>query len=480
MFCSRPFLLIVLLCLSSQKILGDIRQFILGGTTLAALGWGCATYYKKLKLEEYLNQLYKEHKDITTKLTQEIALMHSESELLEKDQEFLAFVAKQVDNLEREYGCEYKSLVTRSIVEEDTVPLLGAVRERVTRSTVEFDSFERTIKSEKDKIDTLKSQLEVKMIEWSTKENREQYNAQGQKLLAHLESLITFFSTFLYTMQQQSTIIKLELLLDKEFKESYAFEINLKPEEYGQKLYEHIHTLFSDVQHQFPYVLYADKLKQDRATLRKYLQELKDFKAVPYQKEHLNYAKELDIILKNILDYVVTCDKYAQEKMRKPQFDLENEKQQIELRERQGKIQLDIQERQAVIEKGKREYEAQFQKELNKAQQLANQKAEIERSKKELELKEQEIGLEWAKLKEGEKLKEALEKNNALWQEQCRKVQSQYEREKETVTKLQTEHADLKKSIAQLGQNLQNNLNANRQIDKEQLRVHATSLLSLA
>ena len=472
-------LLVIALCIPFNSLYSISKSScFFSATTLAAATWGCIEYYKKKKLEDYFGRLYTEHKASTVQLQDRIKRLQNDSDQLQKDQEFLASIGVYVQMVEQEYACELQLLVNRSYENTTLESLLNTVKNRITRSYDSPDSIEKVIINEQEKITAYKQQLEVKMLEWSAKEKREPYIMQGQKLSAHLDALSAFFTTFFLTLERQTSFIKLELLLGNDFLETYALERSIPLEEYNQKLDKHIRALYSEIEYQFPYVTYVEKLKKDRAILKKMLSTLTDFKPLPFQQEVIENAHKLDKTLQEVLEFIVITDAYAQEKQRKPHFDYQREQQQFELHEKQERLSVEVQEKHVRIEGEKRDNEVKLQKELNKVQALANQKADIERHAKELNLKEQEIELEWAKLKEGEKFKEVLHKNTAFWQHRCQKLQTQHDEVTQKHTELQSQMLEIKKQAAESLQSLETVLHAS---DKETAHEYTEKLrVSLA
>ncbi len=471
--------LVITLCIPSPLLHAVSKgAYFFGATTLATAVWGCMEYYKKKKLEDYFGRVYTEHKASTAQLYECIDKLQNESHQLQKDQEFLSSIGVYIQMLEQEYACELQLLVSRSHENAVLENFLSTVKGRITRSRNSLDSIEKVIVKEQEKISAYKHQLEVKLLEWEAKEKREPYVIQGQKLGAHLDALSAFFTTFYLTLERQTSFIKLELLLGKEFLETYAFERSISSDEYNQKLDKHIRTFYSDIEYQFPYVTYVERLKKDRAAVKQALTGLTDFKPLPFQQQAIEHAYQLDKTLQEVLEYIVTTDTYAQEKQRKPHFDHQRDQERLELHERQERLSLEVSEKHSHIEEEKRGGEIKLQKELNKAQTIANQKAEIEKQKKELEVKERKLEFEWAKLKEGEKFKETLHKNTVFWEQRCLKLQTQHEEITRKHTELQSQLSEVKKQAAQSLQSLESVLSTS---DKESAHEYTEKLrMSLA
>jgi hypothetical protein len=409
----------ILISSFKQTIAVSLESYLFGSTTVAVAAWGCYQLYKKSKIEEQLHQMYAEHKVTSLKLQEQIADLSNETEQLQKDQEFLAEVGTYGATLEREYASELQ------LRTEDDIELLAhSLKDRMLHTSQQ--SIEQKIREAREKMAYYKHRLEAKIVHWSSKEKREFYCSKAQKLIAHLDILSVFLNTLNLTMQQYSDFIHLELLLAAH-NGYYALEKSMSQDEYEHNLDKHIRSLYSDVQYQFPYLMYVERLKKDRQELQERLARAAYRKSLSSQKDIIEQAQQLDTLFKDLLEFVVTTQAYTEEKQRKPHFDYQLERQRLELKEKQDRTALELKEKQARLEEEKKMNEVKLQKELNKSQELSIQKAEIERIRKELEIKEQEISLEWARLKEGEKIKDALRKNDSLWENKWLRFRKEHE-----------------------------------------------------
>lgn len=339
------------------------------------------------------------------------------------DQKFLSSVAVHIKNSEFEYGqlascldLKSKLLIFKSLIQKNNLSV--------------FD-FVNTVKTSYDKTLKFKNTLELKINDWQ-QEDKHKFLSAADDCLPKLNMLINALREIYRVVDQQKNYLELLILLDRNFGQTYATEIAISkkfaPEDidYSRALDKHISMQYSEAGHQFPYLMYAEKIKRDINSIKNILEQLNITALEDFQMQVKSDAKYILSILTRILENIVITDRYIDEKNKKPEFDKQARILEATLHEKQERLNAELRERQARIEKEKRITETKLQEERNRAQHLANQQAEIERAHYQLVVQEKAANLEWARIRDGATIKDAVAINNNNWQNKIDSLNSDY------------------------------------------------------
>ena len=432
-----------------QAFIFDIHKTAYVMTTVAGVAatWALVERVKKNKMSHQLS-----------KLSAEIEKFKNEQFALEQERNLLVSANKYLEFVFEEYEHEY------ALFQNNNVPYLESLLDLIHIRLSKVNNYEDLKKIFVKNFEaalSYKNQLDLKMLEWNTKAEKQKYIEQTSKLIDSLDLVISFLKNLKVIYEQQIDFIKLKSL-EKNYDQKYAQEINIgksylneidKIEENdttSQIIDRHIRSLYSQASEQFPYLLYGAKLKEDVDKLRKALSGFDNFKVQPFQEKVIFNVRTINRILETIFKYVVTTSKYEIEKRNKPEFDRKEQLLQAKLRERQERLNAELRERQAKLEQERYLIQAKLQEEKNIAQNLANQKAELELAHKNLEVREREMALELARIRDGETLKDAIAKNDRQWLSKYKSLEDDYKKIIKKASDLAAQIERTKKELSDL------------------------------
>lgn len=459
-----------------KKTVSDNSLYILGSVSGATFTWALIERFKKNKATQDIK-----------KLKLEVDRYRSEKDSLEKDQNLLKDIALYFDKLDQEYKQDMnfydlnkfdlesfinklksnikeanKKLNSHSVSPVDIQKLQETCNVEIRDKNTYFLGL--TVLSINEIISNLlnyKEKLNVKLPEWNSKENRKMYLNNAQVLTGRLGYYLAFFEFLSKKLNIHEKYIFLKLVLDNNYENKYSKEIELfnsanNLSYYEKSLDNHILSLYSQVQIQFPYLEYAQKLSGDRNYLKLSLDKISNYKPLPFEEDTFKRAEFLDRVLKTTFDFVVTTEKYLNEKSRKPEFDKQEEQRKFELKQKEERLKVELKEKEAKIEKERQAAQAILEKEQNKAKELANKEAELKKAQKELEVREKEINLSWARIREGDSIRE----NDRFWQRKIDELNSKYNKAlrdyNDSRSEVERVKSDYKNQISDLNSQVRN------------------------
>lgn len=434
--------------------------YVLASVTGITLTWALIERYKKNNAKFDLNKVSQEVKQ----LVQEVDNYKKEKYQLEEEEHFLFNVSQFINNIEIDYKNEYIHWKSKSKDKNEySYHLFNDLLEKIQLKTnLSLDKIITKISEDKEKTSIFLEQLRIKLYSWKVKENRIHFVEKAKFIEEKLEYMNKFLNEYYQAVLEQKNFIELGILLQINYEKKYSKEFEIVKISnlalFKSELDKHIRVVGSKSNEQFPYFYYVQMLNSDKMKFEKFLENIVYVKVLPFQTCYIEKAKEIYDLLNKLLTAIVTTSTYIDEKEKKPIFDREQIRLNAELREKEMRLQAELKEKQAQIENQKKMIETKLLFEKNREQELANQKAKIEKDRKELELKEKQMMVDLAKIRDGETVKEALKQNDRKWQQTIDNLQSKYsaavrdlnnlsEEHKKEVSKLKCELSDLKAQL---------------------------------
>lgn len=403
-------------------------------STAATSAWGYYEHYKKNKIKFELDNL----KNDESKL-------QSSQAVLETIEVFNAKIRHDYQELGGSIG----------IYSVDIEQIINFVKNHISIDKKDIfhnlNSLQDQIKEDLNKSIKFKNELELRIIEWNN-DLRAQHIAMAKVSISTLNGQIYWLQSIYDAFCQEKEYIKLELIIRKNYDQKYDKELKImefvsSKDTFQKKLDQHIKAIYSESEHQFPYLSYGEKLKRDLSIIQNSLNNIPDVKLLPFQQETIEKAKQLYYVLSNILEYLVITNKYMEEKDKKPEYDRQQANFKQQLKEKQERLEAELREKQAKIDRENMTVQAKLLDEQNRAHHLANQEAEINRQRKQLEVREREISLELSRIQSGQIINDAIKNNDKDWQKRMDREQLEYTK---TLNKLENDLSILKKLIKDL------------------------------
>jgi hypothetical protein len=447
----------------------------------AATLWALVERSKKNTLNQLLGNTQQSHQVQLDHITQNntIAINKLQSELdryrsevvqLEQDQALLASIGDYIASIEQRYEEQIKLTQNKSDQRDYLERIFALLHVQSKQTSIE--SVERSLKKDLEVGLGYKYQLEIKLLEWHAHQVRQEYSERGVVIVSKLKLLTAFLQELLVTLEEQRSVIILVGILERNYNQEYAQEIqffqsNLSDKDWYHMLDKHIRKQYCDVNAQFPYLAYAKKIQMDREQLKNTLSTLANFKPLPFQTDILARAHELDTMLKTTFDHVVTSDAYSQEKKNKPECDRKEQRFQAELQEKRERLQAELKEKQERLEQEKYGIEIKLKEERNRTQQLMNEHAQLEHARRQMDVREQEMRLELVRMRDGETIKEALRKNNREWQKNYDNLKRDYDTLMKKKAELQERLTALEREYTDTNARIKNTYSAEQHLRQE-------------
>lgn len=380
---------------------------------------------------------YSEHTN-KQRLQIELDKLNSERFQVEQDEQFLAQVGEYSSEIEREYTQEIHLLKAYSMhLSNDTIDALLKIMQARLRITQTYSVLATKLEQQRDKAIAYQKELEIKLLSWHNNQNKQKYIEHIQeKLLPRVNALALFLQSLYAVLLEQKSFIELNTVLAQDYERLYDRELVMYEHKdtdvFARNLETHVRVLYARIEEQFPFLSYADAVKKDVSILKhaveklSYMQNLTSYQALLKKR-----ADQIIQILDYVLHTIVNTEFYTEEKRRKPEYDLQQQRLQAELRERQARIEND-----------KRLTEAKILKQKNKTQELIVKQAENERARKELEIRDQNIRLELARIRDGQTVREAVAQKHKEWQDYTERTTKDHEQQLITIRN-DLEHAKI-------------------------------------
>ncbi|MBA3953823.1 hypothetical protein H0X48_00680 [Candidatus Dependentiae bacterium] len=392
---------------------------------IATVATTCAVteYFNKRKLRARLERDIQAYKAQTQKVNKELELIKSEEYKLEQEREFLSSLSQLLKSVTAKYkdeiGCAQGPYDKNSL--ESTVNLVHKIQAKIQLQGCLTTAYIQELKQDLNQISKASENLAVKALEWSQTASKAVYRDTITTLSDALKDLGYRLQSTAFTAEYFKSIVELNIALAQNYENKYATELKLQAqasnaEHYAADLDAHIRALYSDAQYQFAYLSYVAKVQSDISTLKSFVHNVptKPAQLDPFTAT-MQRAQGLIASLETLVEYVVTTATYIQEKQHKPEFDRQEARAKQELHEKQERLALQLREAQARIDQEKRVTETKLQQERARVKTLENQYAEIERERKALDVKDRQIALERARIRDGVTIQEALSNNNNDW-----------------------------------------------------------------
>jgi len=300
-----------------------------------------------------------------------------------------------------------------TVESESVEKVIGCISKQIKRYRVTADEFQDGINKGIGELTNKLNELHIKSEDLKSKP---QFYQSATELAEKVDVILKRLKDYNLLFQEHKAYIKLQDFMDQGLETEYAKEIEyayLEVANWDLIIDEIIRGKNSQVL--FPYLFYAQGLQSQLTQLSKYLSNLTDFKAYPFQEQKITRAKYVYDALQVILQFASTADTFMREKDAKVGYDREEQKIQMELAERKELLRLETKERESKIAQQNALAEAKVIEQRNKEKNLANEKARLDKEKRELEYKSKENVLELARIHEGYGIKQALDENNQKW-----------------------------------------------------------------
>lgn len=364
---------------------------VICGTTAGVLGiWGYIQKKKAQKLNAELTAL-KDTQTIKNHAEQELSEVerYTQQTILVYQSE-LGYIDSLNTNTYSSYG--FSQIVKTSLCNKG----------------LSLNQFNERLNSDIQTLGQVIKNLQVKLGLWENDSTLNQYINYSKESLERLNTVYAKLDQFYKYLNSENSTIALQLLLEKEFENKYYAEINLASSEKLNSIEAIILSKYSNVIFQFPYVSYMEALQADINSLKAHLNM--EHNNSDLYKDLSNRASKCLDALSQVAQYVSNTEKYLSEKQQKPVYEREQARMQFELHEKKERLNAELREKQARIDEERRKSEAKLLKERNLAQDLANQRAQLERDRQALVVREFEIGLELARIRDGENIRVAVER----------------------------------------------------------------------
>lgn len=373
----------------------------------------------------------------------ELALMCSEVVQKAKDEDYVSELIKYIEGVYLNFEAEIQLAKSKpNLYHEEYIERLVYLAKQKKSLFALSDS---TLSS----LITYQNELELKIAAWNKKSIHYPYMFKAQEILKELNSLHIYFKELNSSLKSQANFIDISLLLDKNSFSKYNRELTLSKQFIGQQYFIELDKVIRasvNADNIFPYLTYSSKLQRDIDVLQNTLDKIKGTKLFVFQERVIKQATELVSALRILLENVVSIKSYQEEQVRKPEF----EKQQ-------KLLEQELKEREQHLKNEKTILETKLGEEKNKEQKLLNEHAAIERDRQALFLQHQNSLLEMEKIRNGQALKEELEKNNKNWKSEIDRLIKDHQKSiennnKEVQEKIQKSEQELKNLKQKLGE----------------------------
>lgn len=289
-------------------------------------------------------------------------------------------------------------------------------------------------------------------------------NGMGEALINLTEYNVIF--------EEHKNFIKLLSFLDKGTEKDFAQEITCVSSEVPN-WHQVIDKIIKSKNNQvlFPYLFYAQDLELHLNELSKHLNNLSSFQAYPFQEKIIERAKYIYDALQVVLQFVSTSETLMKEKDAKVEYDRKEQHIKTEISERKELLRLETKERESKIAQQNAIAESKLLEQRNREINLANEKARIEKEKKEIEYKNHENGLQLARIHEGYGIQKALDANNKKWRFDFEKQNAQSQKLSQDIQQRDIELKNLQIKLSTLESNIKGTHS-----DRAELERYARSL----
>ncbi|MCL4360878.1 hypothetical protein M1446_00810 [Candidatus Dependentiae bacterium] len=370
------FLTSLTICPSIIKT-SETKDALFGLAALTTIGTTCWAFYERYNKNRKAKEIDKLEKIIS-------------------DEKFLVNLKIDIENLNKKYMLEFSFLKVSDMNQDKFKAFIAIIQTK-----------NQTVKQTCQDLLT-----DIRFVcEYEGKIQLKFKNNIDQQLLSNLKQLKNDLVNYEKFLNVGKYAFEFEILI-RQLKIKYDQEIGLANSN-SANYYQELEALIKLKQNSlFPFVDYCNNLSNE-------LQQLKNL-----SNQTINYGiftsqdsswviSALEYTLKNILCW----QRYEVEK-----------KEKIEHEQKQKWLDIQIKEKEAQIENERKKVQAKLQKEKNKAQTLANQQADLERQRHQLTVRERELAIELKRITDGQNVKDAVEKTKVEYQKEIKKLQDELNR----------------------------------------------------
>lgn len=438
------FLLILTILVSNLKAFDENKVLpILGVASGAVFTWALIERFGKQKAT---NELKKVNQDKTL-LETELKKWRDRYQQLKDDEQYIITVTQDLEKIDQYFNNEYKFWLENYNKHDSEYinNFLEVILNKVNLKSLTLDQFIVECKNFEKQFVSHERKLDLVLQDLSDRA-KEYFVNQVKNLYINVLRKKEFISYCIRILDAYKYLFELKIFVKNNYEKAYVFEIEyvnqIKKNEMEilLKFDAYIRAKFN--QYNFPYIAYIEKLNDDRKILSDLLNEIVSSDKNKVFDGILIKANELSHIFNNLIECIVQTAEYIHEKEQKPIFERE-----------QQRLNLEIQEKEARIEQESKKVQTKLLEESNKKQELENQRKRFENERKELEVKEKQLMVEWARIRDGETIKNAIIQNDQKWSYSFAQLQSRYDTLKKEMDQLKKDDT---KEISYLRKELSN------------------------
>jgi len=416
----------------------------------------------------------------TTKLEEEVNSFKSEEHIKEYLLKIADFATQWNNFVSETADCISGA---RNAEPEFIEDVIGCIGKQIKKYNVTPDEFHRWLIKGLSDLTNKVHELHLRSQDFVGKSH---LSVSALRVMETLCDVLKNLKEYNVLFEEHKNFVQLLFFLDQGIETEYAKEIDyayLEMANWDLAIDEIIRAKSSQVL--FPYLFYAQNLQLQLTQLSKCLNNLVDFKAFPFQEKKIVRAKYVYEALQLILQFASTSEELMKEKDAKVGHDRQEQQIEAELAERKELLRLETKERESKIAQQNSLAEAKLIEQRNKEKNLANEKARIEKEKKDLEYKSKENALQLARIHEGYGIKNALDENNHQWRKDYDNLNLKQQRLARDIEHRDAELKNLRIKLSSLQSDVKGTHSTNTELERYarslELRVsnvaHAIDLL---
>lgn len=358
------------------------------------------------------------------KLGQEVNSLKSDENIKEYIVKVSDFVGKWKNFLAEVNDCMKDQGKTQEEFAKDAITF---IYHHVNKYSLSLDEY---LKRLSKTIDDLSNNMNELSIKAQGLKNKSDLIESATKLTSLIRIVLEHMQNYAALVETHKDYLKLVFFLHPGIEREYSQEINYayaQTADWNQVIDQIIKSKNNQVL--FPYLFYVQDLTVRLKTLSTLLSNLSRFKVYPFQKEQIDRAQYVHDALQVIVSYISSSDILTREKNAKIEHDKKQQYVQADIEERKERLRLETKEKEAKIAQEKILAETKLLDQKNREKHLANERAQIEKEKKELDSRSQENALQLARIHEGYGIKKALDENNNKWRTDCDSLNVNHKKE---------------------------------------------------